>query len=175
MTNDNIPLSAAALNPLLGSHTILPVLTDPSTASQLLSNGKLSEALSDIPEIKIPEYKVSPEIQMLLEGTVKPEEREAFILRKLDEMDQWQKAVMPVIFDSNKQARKTNGQVIVLSAWNQAYGNKLVKSLQTVEKHEELLAKTITVKDAFKYLLASGVSAAAGILVWIEFFQKVVS
>lgn len=173
MTNDNL-LSTSKLNSLLNPHTILPVLTDPSTASQLLSNGKLSEALSDIPEIKIPEYKTSPEIQMLLEGTVKPEERESYILRKLDEMDQWQKTMTPVIIDNNKQSRKTNGQVIVLSAWNQAYGTKLVKSLQAVDKHEELLAKTITVKDVFKYLVASGISAAAGILVWMEFFQKVI-
>ena len=174
MTND--PSSSSTNHSsLLGPYNIFPVLTDPTTASQLLSNGKLSEALSDIPEIKIPEYKMSSETKMLIDGTVKPEERELYILRKLDEIDQGQKAIIPIIHDVNKQARKTNGQVIVLSAWNQAYGDKLVKSLRIVNKHEELLSKTITVKDAIKYLLTCGVSAVAGILVWMEFFQKVVS
>ena len=173
MTNDPSLSSSTNHNQVLAP--FFPVLTDPTTASQLLSNGNLSEALSDIPEIKMPEYKMSSETKMLIEGTIKPEEREIYILKKLDEIDQNQKGINPMIYDMNRQVRKTNGKVIVLSAWNQAYGDKLVKSLHTVSKHEELLSKTITVKDVFKYIFACGVSAAAGILVWMEFFQKVVS
>ena len=57
MTNDPSLSSSNKHNQVLAP--FFPVLTDPTTASQLLSNGNLSEALSDIPEIKIPEYKMS--------------------------------------------------------------------------------------------------------------------
>ena len=159
-------------------HSVNPKTDDDaslaSTASHLLTHGDALENLSGIPELKFPEPKQSDELKLLLiehkdESTPIME----YMMNKLDSLTQDNQYIKKALSDISKQARKTNGKVIVMTAWHKAYGQRIVNASRLAESHERDYRKFVTGKDLIRYILTIIGSAAAGILVWIELLSKI--
>lgn len=148
-----------------------------SVTSKILSDGKLAEQLSEIPELEVPDFKMSPEAELLImqsssnkASTDDTKNMFAYIIKRMDYLCNHAEWTTHVLIDTNKQVRKTNGKVIALKAWNQTYGNDVIESLDKVEKHDSVLNKTNFLKDVAYKILIGLAGAATGILAWSELF-----
>lgn len=145
--------------------------SDPMTTSKLLASDSQSEQFSDIEPLVFPDIDQSEEAKLLIadhKDEITP--MMEYIINKLDYISQDNQYIKRALSDISKQARKTNGKVVIMTSWHQANDQRLANTMKIAEDHEENYRKFITSRDLVKIFLTTLASLAAGALVWIELF-----
>ena len=122
-----------------------------------------------------PEIKQSDEAKLLIndhKDEITP--MMEYIINKLDYLTQDNQYIKRALSDISKQARKTNGKVVIMTSWHQANDKRLSDTMKMAEEHDENYRKWITGRDLVKLFFTMIGSAAIGALAWVELFSHFV-
>ena len=148
-------------------------ILDSNTSNKLIEDKIAPEVLSNIEAIQdVPDFEETDEIKLMVNTQEDLKPHTIYLLKTVNKLDQNIEWLNKVTLDNNRQARKTNGNVIILKEWHNMYGHKTVEALKKVEKHEHLLENALTIKTAFKYVATSIISIISGLFLGAEFFSK---
>lgn len=139
-----------------------------------LSDDKLSEQLSTIPKIEIPKFEVSQSIQLFLDDQKdKLSEIDKYLLTSIDKLQQTVQFIIPIIKDSNVQARITNGKVIRLTDWKSKHASDLEEAAKLVNKHEEILEKKSFLLDVIRVIANACIGLLGGLVAWFAVAEHI--
>ena len=153
-----------------------------ATNKSLPNEDAVAESISTIPELKVPEFKTSDEVEFIIaniESESKNSEPSAvehaliYLLRKVDIGDHKTNFMLPYLKDMNKHVRKTNGKLIVMQSWRGKVATDLDDTIAYVKRIKETSSKWQWLFQLLRYLLVALCSALGGILAWAQFVLKV--